>query len=507
MRNMTLLIKNVRLLSGRTEASELQNVLIRGERISAIGKIPEKRGQGVIDGKGGYLTPGFIDIDTMSDHDLSLFSHPAHENLVSQGVTTAIMGTCGSSLAPLIDGRLDAIRKWGDIRAENVSWRTTKEFLSLLGDKHLGINVGTYTGYATIRRALVGNSTRPLTKKELDACMYSIETSLRVGSLGLSCGLSYAHGKGVTYSELRQLGEVVGKEKGILLVHARKEKGKVIEEAREAIKLARETGTPTVLNHFLPDLTEGKEYEQALEEIESAGKYTPVYISVSPWNTVLRPLYTILPTWAKDATIELMAEKVLDDWRGKKILRELPRLGADACAVVRAPGHAWLEGKSLRELKDLFSKKTLAETILQLMRLTQLRATIVEHRKSDVLLTRAMQSSRSLIASHAPSLPKHGTVLENILPHAYQTFTKFLALAEKEAILGREAALSKLTQKPAELLGLTERGSVQEGNRADLVLVRDGRVEEVVLGGTHTLEGGVLIRIGKGEVIKHKKRP
>src|SRR3990167_6285571 len=110
-----ILIKGAKIVDGSGQTIPfLADLLIKNDRISAIGKFPSKKADLVIDGLGLYITPGFIDVNTHSDHHLSLFTHPAQSDFLLQGVTTTFGGVCGASLAPLIAGGLEAIRKWTD---------------------------------------------------------------------------------------------------------------------------------------------------------------------------------------------------------------------------------------------------------------------------------------------------------------------------------------------------------------------------------------------------------
>src|SRR3989344_5423724 len=105
---MTLLIKNVRILGGAETFSGTKDVFINGDKISAIGNFSGKDADTVIEGQGAYLAPGFIDVNTDSDHYFSLFDYPEQDDFLRQGVTTIIGGMCGSSLAPLLYGSLES---------------------------------------------------------------------------------------------------------------------------------------------------------------------------------------------------------------------------------------------------------------------------------------------------------------------------------------------------------------------------------------------------------------
>src|SRR3989344_3726731 len=248
----TLLIKNVRIVGGEREYREKADVFINGDKISAIGNFPTKSADKVLDGQGGYLSPGFIDINTDSDHYLTLFGYPEQEDFLRQGVTTIIGGNCGSSLAPLIYGTLESVQKWGDIRMINVDWHTVGEFLNIFEKKPLALNFGTLAGHSTIRRAIVGEELRDLTKNELAVMGETLRKALEEGAFGLSTGLSYVHGAETPYSELKFLAGIVREYNGVYSTHLPRSGHNILESVDETIKLAQETGVKTEISHFVP---------------------------------------------------------------------------------------------------------------------------------------------------------------------------------------------------------------------------------------------------------------
>ena len=129
-----VLIKGAKILDGSGKRPVFTaDVLLKGDKIAAIGKFPAKKADLIIEAMGLYLAPGFIDVNTDSDHHLSLFTNPGQEDFLKQGVTTIFGGMCGASLAPLIYGSLDSIRKWTDIGQVNIDWHTVAEFLKVDG--------------------------------------------------------------------------------------------------------------------------------------------------------------------------------------------------------------------------------------------------------------------------------------------------------------------------------------------------------------------------------------
>src|SRR3989338_9141877 len=109
-----LLIKNVQIIDGTGKESYKADVIVKDDHISAIGNFASKKFGEIINGNGAYLSPGFIDVNSDSDHYLTLFTNPEQQDFLLQGVTTIFGGLCGSSLAPLLYGELDSIKKWGN---------------------------------------------------------------------------------------------------------------------------------------------------------------------------------------------------------------------------------------------------------------------------------------------------------------------------------------------------------------------------------------------------------
>ena len=162
-----LLIKNGTIVDGSGKPPYKADVLVVGDKISAIGNFSYKKAEVVIDALGLYVAPGFIDVNTDSDHHLSLFTNPPQEDFLLQGITTIVGGQCGASLAPLLYGSLESIRKWADPNLVNVNWHTVSEFFEVLSGKKIGVNFATLAGHGTMRRAIVGEDLRDLTDREL----------------------------------------------------------------------------------------------------------------------------------------------------------------------------------------------------------------------------------------------------------------------------------------------------------------------------------------------------
>lgn len=501
---MTLLIENVQVLGAREKFSGPVDVFISGEKISAIGDLGGKVADQMIEGQGAYLAPGFIDVNTDSDHYLSLFTDPEQSDFLRQGVTTIIGGNCGASLAPLLYGGLESIQKWADLRQINVDWHTVHEFLSLFETKRpLGVNFATLIGHATIRRALLGESLRDLTKNELMVFSETLRKALQEGGFGLSTGLGYVHSRKVPYQEVKSLLGIIKEHDGVYTTHLRKSGSELQESIDETVRVAKETGVKTIVSHLLPLRGFEREYEKALETIDGLPPELDVHFDLYPFDMSMLALYTFLPLWAQNGGLEVMASNVKDEWLHARIVKDLPEISDHhGFIVAQAPRNNDLVGRSLKDLTEIYEKGP-REALLHLMIATNLRATVLYRNINGGFISRALKSPRAFVSSNAASMREDALVRIKKPERATATFPRFLAMAEKENLMSLEDAISKITREPARLFGIKGRGVIQEGAIADLAGFKNGEVKFTVVNGRVAMKDGVRIGVLAGRVFRH----
>lgn len=501
---MTLLVKGVRILGGEGTFPERADVFVNGDKISAIGSFPAKKADEVIDGQGAYLAPGFIDVNTDSDHYLSLLEYPEQEDFLRQGVTTIVGGQCGSSLAPLLYGSLESIEHWSDTSRFNVDWHTMYEFLSTLDRRPPAVNFATLVGHSTIRRAIVGDGLRTLTKSELTVFGEVLRRALREGGFGLSTGLGYLLSRETPYAELEYFARIVKEFDGVYATHLRKGGAELSVSVEETMKLARETGVKTQVSHFVP--FEGSEdaYERALEEIAELPSDSGFHFDLYPFSTSVLALYTFLPLWAQSGGMEGMVRNVHDEWLQPRILKELPKVRPVDFVIAQAPENEALVGRSLRDFAEMYSLRDERRALMKLMMTTGLKANIFYKNINRDLTLRALAHPRALIASNAASFRETGK--KALKPErAISTFPTFLKLVEEKHLMTLEDAVRRVTAVPAKKFGLAGRGVLKEGNFADLTGLKDGEIKFVVVNGQCVVKGGVFQGKCPGRALRHSK--
>lgn len=494
-----ILIKNSQIIDGTGSPPYAADVLVNQERISAIGQFSGNGADEIIDASGAYLTPGFIDLNNDSDHYLSLFTNPQQKYFLAQGVTTIIGGQCGASLAPLVYGSLESVRKWGDPRQINVNWHTVREFLLNLDRRGLGVNFGTLTGHSTVRRALIGDSLRALTENELKVFKKLLADSFAEGSFGFSTGLGYVHGKHTPYSEIKELAELTAKSNRLYTTHLRDERGGIVDSLKETLRIARETRANVVISHFRPILGFEKEFSKALTLLEGASEKTKIHFDAYPSDASLVPIYTLFPDWLKNQNLEGMLEDIKNPAIARRVLAELPKFKDNDVVFVQAPNLDQLVGKNLKTYGKNHKLQN-REAFLEIAKISKMKAVILYKNINLDLAIESLTSANALIASNSPNLDIAAEIIKH--ERILNAFPRFLEICEKLKLMPIEKAVERMTSRQAKILGLSERGEVKAGHMADLTILKDGVVKDVILNGRIVLKDGEMRKILAGKILK-----
>jgi N-acyl-D-amino-acid deacylase len=477
-----LLIKQVQIVDGTGDKPFVGDVLINGQRISAIGSnFSRKKNIKIIDGLGMTLTPGFIDVNNNSDHHLSIFTNPAQRNFIKQGVTTIIGGQCGSSLAPLMYGSLNSINRWTNTDKTNVDWVSVKELSKVLDRVKLDINFKTLIGYSTIRRDLAGTEIRDLTEPEIEIFINILDKALSDGGLGLSTGLDFLDSKFTPYGELKKIVSLVSKREKVYATHLRDEKEDICRSVEETLRLSRETGAKTIISHFRPLKKYKKEFSKSLELIEKNLIDSNIYFDVNPFPDVVLPIFSLLPYWAQNEDTEVMISNIKDSEKRKLIISELKKTDLRELTIIDARGQDALLGKSLLEISE--SRGIDIELfLLELMNSSRMKARLVSEDIDSSFLLPLLMHSRAFIGSNSSDLSSSSSDKNLGLKKSLFTFTEYLKIVLEKGV-SIESAIKKITSFPAQFFGLKNRGLIKEGYFADFVLLKDNKVENIILNG------------------------
>ncbi len=200
---LDVVIRNGRVVDGTGVPARAADVGIAGDRIVAVGTV-EAQGAREIDATGRVVAPGFVDVHT--HYDAQVFWDGALTPSPLHGVTTALAGNCGFTIAPLADVDSDndylmrLLARVEGMPLESLqegvpwNWRTTGDYLDAL-DGQLGINAGFMVGHSALRRVVMGRAAveREATVDEVARMTALLHEGLEAGGLGFSSSWSRTH--------------------------------------------------------------------------------------------------------------------------------------------------------------------------------------------------------------------------------------------------------------------------------------------------------------------------
>ena len=243
-----LLIRNALVLDGHDRPGRPLDVAIAAGRIQKLGDLATEPAREVRDGSGLVLAPGFIDVHT---HDDSMvIRRPQQLPKLSQGVTTVVVGNCGISAAPVrLRGEPpDPLNLLGPAAA--FVYPTFAAYRTAVEQAHPGVNVAALVGHTALRSNHLDDLYRAATPAEIAAMRAELRDSLAAGALGLSSGLAYASAAAAPTDEVAQLAAELDAVGGLYATHLRSEFAAVHEALDEALAIGRQARAPVVVSHF-----------------------------------------------------------------------------------------------------------------------------------------------------------------------------------------------------------------------------------------------------------------
>jgi N-acyl-D-aspartate/D-glutamate deacylase len=202
MSGLDLVVRGGVVVDGSGAEGLPADVGVAGGRIVSVGRIAE-RGAREIDAEGHVVTPGFIDGHT--HFDAQLHWDPLGANSCWHGVTTAVMGNCGFTIAPMRAGQQALVARNLE-RAEDISgaamnagidwrWEGFADYLDVVDAMPMGINHATYVGHSALRTWAMGERAFEEKASEDDLALMSgeLRRAVAAGAIGLSTSRSDAH--------------------------------------------------------------------------------------------------------------------------------------------------------------------------------------------------------------------------------------------------------------------------------------------------------------------------
>ena len=483
-----LLIRGGQVLDGSGNPWFYADIGVKDGRIAALGTLVNATATRVIDATGKIVTPGFIDMHSHADGGLANMELRHSPNMVAQGITLSVVNQDGRS------------PRW-PIRDQK----------ALYEKQGIGTNAALLVGHGTVRTRVMTNQrdNQIATDADIRAMQQLVEEGMADGAFGLSSGLEYDPGR---YSETREvvaLTRIVKPYGGFYISHERSEGAdpmwkvksdpspfvSLIEAVNETITIGRETGVPVVASHLK---AKGASYwgsSQVATRLirEARAQGVPVYADQYPYETSGTDGSTVLiPGWALQPSGQATGDQLsagrgggaagkavfkqrlgLDDDVRKirmDIAHEIDRRGGAARIIITDfPDQKYVQ-KSLQFVADDLKVSAVDAAIwLQLNGADRAGgARMRGFSLSEIDLDHIMQQDFTATCTDGDIAR-----LGQGLPHArfYGTMARKIRYYSLDrGVISLPHAIRSMTSLAAQIIGLKDRGLVQKGYWADLVV-------------------------------------
>jgi len=503
----TTLLRNGTIYDGTGAPAVTGDILIRGERIAAIGDLAIESAADVIDLDGLAVAPGFINMLSWATE--SLIEDGRSMSDIKQGVTLEVMGE-GTSMGPLSEemkGRRDTILSTADIQYD-IEWTTLGEYLEFLERKGVATNVASFVGSATLRVHAAGYDDRPVTDDEMAAMKRLLHEAMREGAMGMSAALIYPPATYQSTEELIELCRVVAEYDGMYITHLRSEGAQFLEALEELIRILRETGVTGEIYHLkAAGKANWRKMDAVIARIESVrADGLPLTADMYTYPYSGTGLASCIPAWAHDGGFDAMIERLKNPELRERIKREmaLPSREWENMFEENGPDGIMLAGFAKKELRKYQGKwlsevmtergTSAADTAIDLLIEDKSRIFSLYFSMSEDNLRRQIQLPWVSFCSDAGSIATEGAFLSyHPHPRAYGSFARVIGkYVRDEGLVTLEDAVRRLSGFAADNLKLRERGYLKPGYFADIAIFDPALVQDrAVPGDPHQYSEGM----------------
>ncbi|MEE6282875.1 N-acyl-D-amino-acid deacylase family protein [Georgenia sp. MJ170] len=526
-----LIIRGGLLVDGTGSEPSRADVAVLDGKIVAIGELAEATADRLIDATERIVAPGFIDLHTHSD--MSLLLDPQGESKILQGVTTEVTGNCGFSPFPIAADRLDLhadhLARIGDDPYQ-ITWSDLDGYAAILERQGVAVNVAPLVGHGTVRCAVLGVDQREATSEELARMQELVAESLEQGAFGLSTGLTHIPSGYGSPAEVTELVRVVGRYDAMYATHSRATRSdEGFPSVQEAIDTCLAAGARLQYSHAAinePDKWgQSADVTALFEKAEADG--LDVKFDVYPYDASSSSLTQYLPTWVQEGGTEGMRRLLEDPSVRARAEVELAAgwMGGipwfwDRIVLSRTgegyEDHVGLSIEAAAARAGLPPEAYTLDLCLALGNTVQ----VVLFYRTEEDMTHFLSHRLALVGSDGSAIP---LAQEGKKPHPrhFGSFPRILGRYVRDAeLMPLATAIYKMTAGVAERLQLTDRGTVEVGLAADLVVLDPATVidratftdpaqapqgiETVIVNGQVVVSDGIPTGVLPGRVLRRE---
>ena len=517
-----LIVRGGTVLDGNGSAPARGDIGITGDRIVAVGDLSDGRAGRVIDASGLMVAPGFIDVQGQSG--TTLLADGNGESHLRQGITTEIIGEGGSPAYWTKDtADFEALAPFGVA----FDWTDADGYFNRLRERGTTINLGTFVPATAVRRTVIGMDNRPPTAAELTRMEDMVDQAMQDGAFGLSSALIYVPGSFAQTAELVALAKVAAKYQGIYITHIRGESFNLFNALDEAIGIGRDAGLPVVIFHLkVGAKANWGRMNEALAKIDAANRSgVKVSATMYPYTAGGTGLAATLPLWVQEGGRDQMLARLKD-----------PAVRQRARAEIESKIDGWenlLQATTFEGIQVASAPKEIDQSIIgkriaqiaverkadpwdvyfQLLIESGGRIGALYHMMSEADVATGLQSSLVTIGTDSAALRKEGVLAQGSPhPRSYGTFPRVLGkYVRDDQVMTLSEAVRRMTSAAATQMGIKDRGRIQLGMLADLVVFNPATVmdkpHQYPTGIEHVIVNGVPVLDPRGLTGARPGRP
>ena len=499
-----LLLAGGMVFDGSGNPAVRADVGIRGDEVVAIGRLAGKEGHDAtrtIEVTGLYLAPGWVDLHSHADRSLAGDNMEERKavNLVAQGITTVVMGA---------DGR-------------NPVWPIRDE-IAAYESRGVGLNVVPVVGHSTVRLQVMGDDNeRPATDDEVGRMAELVREGMEDGAWGLGAGPEYRPARFSETEEIIALAHVVADYDGFYYSHQRSQSpmprwqvpsivdGPTLtgtDGMAETIRIGRETGIRVVGTHIKAKGPSSWGHSakdvHAIKQARAQG--VQVFLDQYPFETFGGGPVGVIPVWgfAPPGTdrsgglddpmwrtpglrsLENLEANLADDTTRAELMRDLEQQidlfgGADRLIVVLFPEDPSLVGQTVAAVAD-DSGQSVAETLIDFARTGNeelLHGVLIRPIAGDRFDVDTYMMQDFTATSTDAGIALEATPGRH--PRYWGSYTRKIAHYTRDrGIISLPFMVRSSSSLPAAIVGMTDRGCLRVGCKADVVAFDYDKVED-----------------------------
>ncbi|MDR1619155.1 MAG: amidohydrolase family protein [Clostridiales bacterium] len=573
---LDLIIRNGTIVDGTGKDCYAGDIGIVGKKIKVIGLLADAVARKEIDAVGKYVTPGFI--EPHSHADLGVLMTPSMESYLMQGVTTVVGGNCGHAMAPMNDeiyrsaivdfpvifkaepkyfelatlmvSREKAKKAIKELYDIDLDWHTFDEYIAKCNENGMDCNIAPLAGYSAIRSAVMGmDSMRSATDNEANKLEQSVRDCMLAGAYGLSTGLDpqYLPGLFATDEETVRMLRVVREYNGIFTSHTFNQRmdgtGSRMDGYRVMIEQAKAADIRANVSHVHVfgmssgddgGLAAAKETLLYFEEAVASGLDLSYDIIPSPYSVdytvpyfafFLRPFLLMSGSREKLAEnfsvpdFRLMVHKVIEGGM-YPILDETQPMNYLGLLTMLRHSEAGFVGSTLTKIASL-RKQSALDVMMDLFTMDPDMEANISMSNFGEAIDLLSRQPMAMVCADGLCCTKDTNFTANsempLLPNAMTlSFIPRYILSYGEPRF--EDTIRRISGFVAERFGIAKRGTIKEGNFADIVVLdrkklysydRDEQFlqypdgfDHVIVNGTPVIEKKVHLKTSPGKMLR-----